>query len=157
MSYTHNPYGQASDAYSKNSTAHSTNQRSLEGNALMKAAMKLEQIKIRIEKSENVKLEELDDALTFNRKLWTVFASETTNEENDLEDSLKNSIASLAVFVLSQTITIQGTPEPAKIETLININRQIASGLLRNSAEPKAPVIERPPESSAENSLKTEI
>ena len=157
MSYTNNPYGQASNAYSKNSRANSTNQRSLEGNALMKAAMKLDVIKTKIEKAENITLEELDDALVFNRKLWTVFAGETTNDDNDLSPDLKNSIASLSVFVLQHTVSIQTDPEPSKISTLININRQIASGLLKNNEEPP----KRPENPSgteeASSGLQTEI
>jgi len=140
----HNPYSKASDAYGKSSTAAPDDQRTLEGQALMKAALKLEFLKKRFTEEDNVPLEEMDDILDYNRKLWTVFAGETVNEDHELPQDLRNNIASLAVFIFKRTIDIQSEPTPDKFDVMIDINRQIAAGLLKQptSSQEKTSAVE---------------
>lgn len=92
----------------------------------MKAAARLQLIK---DEWENSTLAEVDDALTYNRKLWTVLVTSVTNPDNPLPEQIKNNIASLGVFIFKHTMALIVDPHPDKLNTLISINRSIAEGL----------------------------
>ncbi len=126
-----NPYLNASNAYG--TTAATTDQRSLEGKILLKSAMQLEQLATRLRNGETASLEEIGDVLEYNQKLWTLFVSETMNEEHPLEQNIKNNIASLGIFVFNRTKDILIDTKPDKFSALIDINRNIAAGLMKQS------------------------
>jgi flagellar protein FlaF len=71
----------------------------------------------------------MSEALMFNRKLWTIFLSEAQREENPNSLDVRQNIANLGVFVLSQTAALQMSPQREHIKPLIEINRNIAAGL----------------------------
>ena len=91
----------------------------------MKAATRLQVIR----DDWNGRRAELDEALTFNRKLWTILATSVTDIENPLPQAIKNNIANLAMFVFERTITVMMEPSPEKLGALVTINREIAAGL----------------------------
>jgi flagellar protein FlaF len=72
---------------------------------------------------------ELSDALLFNRKLWTIFVASVTQDDNQLPVEIRRNVANLGLFVISRTIRLTSDPKPEGLGTLININRQLASGL----------------------------
>ena len=72
---------------------------------------------------------DLPDALTYNRRLWTVLVSSVTRPENPLPDALKQNLGGLGLFIFNQTMAIHAEPEPEKLAVLVNINREIAAGL----------------------------
>ena len=78
---------------------------------------------------------ELDEALTYNRKLWTILVTSVTDADNPLPPAIKNNIANLAIFVFERTITVMTEPGPDKLGALVTINREIAAGL-RAQAQP---------------------
>src|SRR5262245_14665448 len=102
------------------------NPRELEADLLLKAASRLQAVKDRWTGSGR----ELDDALLYNRKLWTIFMSSATSAENPLPIEVRQNMANLGLFVVNQTMTILSDPQPERLSSLININREIASGLL---------------------------
>lgn len=73
--------------------------------------------------------ERLNRALTFNRKLWTIFISSANGEENPLPRQVRQNIVNLGLFVMNQTREIILEPAPQKLGSMININRQLAAGL----------------------------
>ncbi len=84
-------------------------------------------------------------ALRLNWRLWTIFQAELTMEYCPLPDELRTNLLALSNFVDKRTVSIISEPDPQKAEILININRQIAAGLLEPtpegaSAEAAAPV-----------------
>lgn len=101
------------------------NPRDLEANLLSKSALNLQRIRENWELAET----ELVPALKFNRKLWNVFLNSATQEENPLPAAIRQNIANLGLFVLNHTIKLEARPEAAKLEVLININREVAAGL----------------------------
>ena len=137
MSNPLNPYGAAADAYG--STAAETDQRSLEGQILLKAAAKLEALAKRFAAGEKVPLEDISDTMDYNRKLWTVFASDTMNPDHPLPQEIKSNIATLAVFTFKRTMEVLINPTPQKLQVLIEINRNIAAGLMKKAKPPPAP------------------
>ncbi|WP_108396474.1 flagellar biosynthesis regulator FlaF [Devosia submarina] len=77
--------------------------------------------------------EALKTALTFNRKLWTIFMTSVTREDNALSAPIRQNIANLGIYILNETREILLDPvSPARLDPLININRQLAAGLRGN-------------------------
>jgi flagellar biosynthesis activator protein FlaF len=69
------------------------------------------------------------DALTFNRKLWSVFLGEALNDGNPQPVEVRQKILDIGIFVLTQTMALQISPQPDHFKSLIEINRNIAAGL----------------------------
>ncbi|WP_404403209.1 flagellar biosynthesis regulator FlaF [Pelagibacterium halotolerans] len=101
------------------------NPRDLEANLLAKLAGRLQQIR----DNWPVSPSELDEALTRNRKVWSIFIAAVTDDASPLPAPIRENIANLGIFVMGQTMEIMGAPTPEKLDALININRQIAAGL----------------------------
>jgi flagellar protein FlaF len=72
---------------------------------------------------------ELDEALAYNRKLWTLLVTSATEPDNPLPAPIKQNIANLGLFVFHRTLSIIAEPAPEKLGALVNINREIAAGL----------------------------
>lgn len=115
---------QAAAAYQQ--TAKQTaSPRELEASLLSKSAAQLQRIK---EDWDNKK-SELEGALTYNRKLWTVFLTSVTKDDNPLPVAIKQNVANLGIFVMNQTIEALANPAPEALTVLININKELATGL----------------------------
>jgi flagellar biosynthesis activator protein FlaF len=100
--------------------------RELEANLLLKAAARLHAVR----EGWDQKSGELSDALLYNRKLWSIFLTSVTRPENPLPDLIRQNVANLGLFVMNQTISLTAEPRPEKLASLININRELAAGLL---------------------------
>ncbi|MFC3703193.1 flagellar biosynthesis regulator FlaF [Devosia honganensis] len=102
--------------------------RQRESALLMKAAAGLQRIKDEWSTSTR---EDLKAALTFNRKLWTIFMSAVTQEDNPLPHEVRQNIANLGMFILNHTreILLDLDPQPNRLDVLVQLNRQIAAGL----------------------------
>jgi len=71
------------------------------------------------------------DALRLNWRLWTIFQTELSlEEEGPVPGDIRESMLSLCNFVDKHTVDTINEPTPEKIATLIEINRNIANGLL---------------------------
>ena len=77
----------------------------------------------------------LSQALRFNHLLWTIVQADITEEANTLPPEIKANLLSLSIFVDKQTIKALKSGDPQDVQTLIAINRNIASGL---RTEPQA-------------------
>jgi flagellar protein FlaF len=101
--------------------------RERESALLMKAAVGLQRVKDEWPNSAD----DLQSALNFNRKLWTIFMSSVTKKGNPLPIDIKQNIANLGMFILNQTreILLDVEPQPNKIDVLVRLNRQLAAGL----------------------------
>ena len=74
-------------------------------------------------------MRDLPDALTYNRKIWTVLATSATEPDNPLPPAVKTNIAQLAAVIFARTMAALAEPEPGKLALLVRINRDIAAGL----------------------------
>jgi flagellar protein FlaF len=115
---------QAANAYAKAAQA-AQSPREIEATVLMKAATRLQIIR----DDWNAKSRELDEALTFNRKLWTVLVTSVTDAANPLPTPIKENVANLGLFVFKHTVSLMSAPAPDRLAILITINREIAAGL----------------------------
>ena len=78
----------------------SVDPRELEASLLVKAAMKLNRAQEEVCENDSA----LNEALNYNRKLWTVFASAVTDPESPLPQHVRENIASLSVFIFKHTM-----------------------------------------------------
>jgi flagellar protein FlaF len=99
--------------------------RELEASLLIKAATRLQAI---IDDWAG-KERELDGALAYNRKLWTLLVSAVIKEDNPLPVEIKRNILGLANFIFNQTFRIAAEPAPQALAALVSINRDVAAGL----------------------------
>jgi flagellar protein FlaF len=73
---------------------------------------------------------QLDAALVYNRKLWSIFLTSVTRDDNPLPRELRQNIANLGLFVMNRTVSLAADRSPERVGSLISINRQLAAGLL---------------------------
>ena len=99
--------------------------RELEASLLLQAAAKLQAV----HDGWREKPTGLNEAITFNRKLWTVFIDAVTHEDNRLPAAVRENLTRLGVFVMGETFSLMTKPDPTHLTSLININRGIAAGL----------------------------
>jgi len=99
--------------------------RDLEASLLLKAASRLQAAHDSWDSQTSL----LDDALRFNRKLWTLFLNTVTSSDNPLPVEVRQNIANLGIFVINQTMSITVKPERERLPGLISINREVAAGL----------------------------
>lgn len=102
------------------------NPRETEANLLLHAASRL----YSIQESWEAKKSELQEALLYNRKLWTVFMTSATSPDNPLPIAIRQNVANLGIFVVNHTLSVSADPRPASLDCLIGINRNLAAGLL---------------------------
>jgi flagellar biosynthesis activator protein FlaF len=100
--------------------------RELEATLLLRAAARLQAI----HDAWDGKAGELDDALVYNRKLWSIFLASVTRADNPLPAEIRQNIANLGAFVLNHTLTLSTDRRPERLGSLISINRELATGLL---------------------------
>lgn len=101
------------------------NPRDLEANLLSKSAANLQRIRDNWDDHQG----ELRGALRFNRRLWNVFLTSVTRPDNPLPRPIRENVANLGLFVLSHTLKAEANPHAARLDVLININRELALGL----------------------------
>ncbi len=99
--------------------------RELEASLLIKAATRLQSVA----DDWTIRQTELDGALSYNRKLWTLLVSAVIKEDNPLPVEIKRGVLGLANFVFNHTFKIAAAPAPEHLGVLVSINRDLAAGL----------------------------
>ncbi|GJE11831.1 MULTISPECIES: flagellar biosynthesis regulator FlaF [Methylobacterium] len=118
----------AANAYAK--TAHSAlTPREAESALLIKAAQRLIGASQGLASGETSRLNE---ALSYNQRVWTLLSSEATADENPLPADVKQGVGRLGVFVLRTCVDAMIAPTPEKIASLVSINNHVAAGLQGN-------------------------
>ena len=131
------------------------NPRATEARAFMEAARRLSEAQGQLEHDEDA----YRKALRLNWRLWTIIQSDVSSPDNPLPPELKANIISLSIFVDKHTLKALAEPAAGKLNVLIEINRNIAAGLMANPED--AAVVARPtvapPARSAYTALKSDI
>lgn len=135
-----NPYAAAAGAYDQHAQQHTPDQRDLEARVLLKAVKAFQDIKARW---DEVSREELDECLKYNRQIWMMFVDNAVEDDSgERPIELRNNIANLGVFIFNHTLDVLADPAPGKLDILIDINREIAAGLMtkpKGEGKPPAP------------------
>src|SRR5947209_8713674 len=99
--------------------------RELEASLLLKAASKLQRVHDGWSQTQPT----LNDALTYNRRLWVIFLDSVCSDDSQLPIPVRQNIANLGIFVMNETVSLMADPRPGNLMPLININRGLAAGL----------------------------
>lgn len=124
----------AAQAYGTHAQQHTTDPREVEARALLKATKALQELQHNF---DSVSKSDMIDVLKCNRHIWMMFYD--TALENNGEghsDELRSNIVNLANFIFKREKEILVAPDASKITALININQNIAAGLM-TSQTPK--------------------
>ena len=78
------------------------NPRELEASLLLKAASRLQAIS----DGWDGKRGELDDALLYNRKLWTIFVAAAMEGKHPLPPAVRQNVANIGLFVMNHTMSV---------------------------------------------------
>lgn len=101
--------------------------RELEASILTRSAARLSAVQNNWDASDRDAM--LDEALRYNQRLWTLFQADLLEDSNTLPVEIKRNLLSLSAFVDKRTFDIMSYPAQDKLNILIDINRNIASGL----------------------------
>lgn len=71
----------------------------------------------------------LQAALQLNQRLWTIFQASITEDDCVLPPELRTNIAALSLLVDRETMARLADLDATKLDTLININRNVSGGL----------------------------
>ena len=119
--------------------------RDTEAQALLEAARRLDAAA-----GESDDRDAYRAALRLNWRLWTIIQADVSAEGSPLPDEIRQNILSLSVFIDRHTVKALAEPDPARLKVLIDINRNIAAGLMTNVDAPLEPASEAPsPQSTA--------
>ncbi|RZN16308.1 flagellar biosynthesis regulator FlaF [Bradyrhizobium sp. Leo121] len=114
----------AAQAYARTSTTTAA-PREIEAQALLKAARQLQEVQTNWNGPDKA----MQNALLFNRRLWSIFMSAAQANDNPQPLEVRQNITNIGVFVMKQTVEMQINPDPAKLKSLIDINCNLAAGL----------------------------
>jgi flagellar protein FlaF len=114
----------AAKAYAQTSQM-SASPREIEAQTLLLAAKKLQDVQTNWNGPDKA----MQNALLFNRRLWSIFMSAAESNDNPQPLEIRQNIANIGVFVMKQTIDMQTDPDPNKLKSLIEINCNLAAGL----------------------------
>ncbi len=122
-------YNTAANAY-KNVDKSTNSGRETEARVLTEAALKLKRCQEDWNHPERES--QLDTALRYNQKIWSLFQGELEREDNPLPQKLRIDILRLAAFIDKRIFEVMAYPSPEKLTIIININQNLAAGLRGN-------------------------
>jgi flagellar protein FlbT len=120
----HPEMAHAAEAYAKVATE-TASPRELEASLLLKAAAKLQAV----HESWQDRPTGLDDAILYNRRLWTIFVDAVGRDDNKLPATVRRNLLRLGLFIMGETYSLMTEPKPEHLRSIISINRGIAAGL----------------------------
>jgi flagellar biosynthesis activator protein FlaF len=99
--------------------------RELEAMLLLEAAAKLQEA----HDSWRDNPSGFNDAVMYNRQLWTILIDAVTQDDNKLPVKVRDNLIRLGVFVMGEIFALMTKPKPDHLKTIIKINRSLATGL----------------------------
>ena len=145
MSQSKNPYAQAAGVYDTTAKDNAGSQREMEARILYKSNRQIQEI---MENWDNLPREALETVLKYNRDIWMLFYDTAIeNKDGNRPNDLRSNIVNLANFIFKREMEILSDPKPEKLQILLNINNEIAAGLMVQSknAQQHAPAVQEAP------------
>jgi len=112
--------------------------REVEAMAFTKAALMLDEAK-----GQTDDYDAYAAALKFNQLLWTIIQADIVDAANKLPPQLKANILSLSIFVDKQTVKALADTNGDYLDSLIDINKNLAEGLLTKPETSDQPAAEK--------------
>ena len=107
------------------------NPRETEGRALLESARRMSEAQNKPEDKLG-----LNKVARLNWRLWTILQAEMCAPECALPQEIRTNMLNLSNFIDKKMVGFLANPQSEKLDILININRQIASGLLTVVGQP---------------------
>ena len=101
----------------------------IEASVLNQAALKLKECQESWDADDRD--ERLDAALNFNQQIWSILQAELLKAENPLPRQIRQNLLTLSAFIDKRIFEIMAFPSPGKLNIVIDINRNIAAGLIQ--------------------------
>ena len=117
-----------SQAYRSSQRLGGTSARDTEAQALLEAARRLDAAAGNEQDHDGYRT-----ALRLNWRLWTIIQADVAADGSPLPDDIRQNILSLSVFIDKHTVGALAEPHGRKLRVLIDINRNIAAGLMTNA------------------------
>ena len=102
--------------------------RESEAQALLRCALKLEEAQ-----REEVGYFDYCFAVRQNQKLWTIFQASLLDPETKLPADLIETLKSLSIYIDRRSLRCIGEFDKGLLRVLVDINKQIATGLLQRA------------------------
>lgn len=103
----------------------SDNPREIEAWALMQSANRLDRARLNTEDDVGFR-----ESLRINQLLWTIFQDSVARPDTELPPDVRDNILRLSIFVDKRTYQCLGDLDREKTQLLIDLNRNIALGLM---------------------------
>ena len=107
--------------------------RDTESRALLESARRMTEAQGRPDDIKGMK-----EVARLNWRLWTIFQAELTQVDCPLPPEIRKNMLDLCNFVDKHTVRFLANPEPKSLDILIDVNRQIAAGLLSQGPDDQA-------------------
>jgi len=107
--------------------------RETEGRALLESARRLA-----VAQQDPQDKNGLREAVRLNWRLWTIFQAELSAPDCPIPVEIRTNMLNLCNFVDKRTVAVLAKPAPEMLDVLINVNRQIAAGLLTKADQGQA-------------------
>jgi flagellar protein FlaF len=117
----------------QNANKEGMTQRELEASLLTRAGLMLKSCQDNWDAPDRDR--RLEEAIKFNQKIWSFFQSELTMPDNPLPKNLREDILNLSLFLDKRLFEVLACPEPQKLTIAININLNLAAGLMKQPQE----------------------
>jgi len=101
--------------------------REIEAAVLTKAARKLKNCQENWGQENQEK--QLDEALKYNQRIWSIFQDELMREDNPLPKKLRFNILRLSTFIDRRIFETMAEPSSTKLNIIIDINNNLAAAL----------------------------
>lgn len=118
------PYRSAVNSYEQ-ARRQGGNPRETEGRALLEAARRMAEAQKAPGDGATLR-----SAVRLNWRLWTIFQAELSQPDCPMPVELRSNMLNLCNFIDKRVVAILAEPKPELADALININRQVAAGLL---------------------------
>jgi flagellar biosynthesis activator protein FlaF len=107
--------------------------RETEGRALLEAARRMD------EACASGNETEMRVAARLNWRLWTIFQAELSDDKSTVPLDLRANMLNLCNFVDKRIVAVLAAPSAEQFKVLINVNRQVAAGLLAQGEQEPTP------------------
>ena len=101
--------------------------RETEARVLTEGAVRLQRCRENWDNDD--RSENLDEALRYNQRLWSVLQAALLSPDCPLPDGLRRDILTLSAFIDRQIFRAMANPSPELLKPIIDINRGLAEGL----------------------------
>ena len=108
--------------------------RQIEAWALMETARRM------MNAMDSGEKEAIEQALRLNWRMWTLIQADLLDAECRLPDDLRSNLLSLAAYIDRQTVSLLVRADKDEVNSLIQINRNLAMGLYAEPAQQAEPV-----------------